>query len=111
VQENREQARASERKSHRRKHQENRDAVLDHYGRACSCCGTTDNLCIDHVNGGGTAHRIALFGSASDSSKLYRWLVRQGFPPGFQVLCMRCNSSKANGPSCRLDHAALRWSA
>ena len=33
--------------------------VLDHYGRACSCCGETEPafLTIDHVNNDGAEHR------------------------------------------------------
>jgi hypothetical protein len=82
-----------------------KDAVLDHYSRACSCCGATDRLTIDHVNGDGKAHRIELFGRSSANLQMYRWLIAQGFPPGFQVLCRPCNSSKGAGAACRLDHA------
>jgi hypothetical protein len=90
----------------RRQHQAARDAVLDHYGRSCACCGSAEDLGIDHVNGGGNAHRIALFGRAAESTKMYRWLIRNGFPAGYQILCGPCNSSKAGGAACRLDHAA-----
>jgi hypothetical protein len=85
-----------------------RDAVLDHYGRVCACpgCGATEDLVIDHVNGDGKAHRIKVFGiTDSGSYRMYRWLIRNGFPEDFQVLCNRCNSSKNNGPACRLNHA------
>ena len=80
--------------------------MLDHYGRSCACCGSAEDLGIDHVNGGGNAHRIALFGRAAESTKMYRWLIRNGFPAGYQILCGPCNSSKAGGAACRLDHAA-----
>jgi hypothetical protein len=91
-------------KSHRQR-RELRDAVLDHYGRACACCGSAENLSVDHVNGGGGAHRTELFGRRSvQSTMMYRWLAAQGFPEGYQVLCMPCNSSKQEGLACRLDH-------
>ena len=84
-----------------------RAAVLGRYGNRCACCGTTDDLTIDHVGGGGQAHRIALFGrSDTGSAAFYRWLIAQGFPPGYQTLCRPCNASKFDGEACRLDHAA-----
>jgi hypothetical protein len=82
-----------------------RDAVFGHYGRACACCGSAENLVIDHVAGGGAAHRIEL-NLVSGGVRFYRWLIAQGFPDGYQALCSRCNSSKGEGTACRLDHAA-----
>ncbi len=38
---------------------------------------------------------------------MYRWLIRNGFPEGFQTLCMPCNSSKRDGDRCRLGHAEM----
>jgi hypothetical protein len=97
-----------ERENSRRARQAARDAVLDHYGRVCACpgCGATKRLTIDHVNGDGKAHRIALFGYNAESYRMYRWLIEQGFPDGFQVLCGPCNSSKKNGQACHLNHTA-----
>lgn len=86
-----------------------RRAVLAHYGKVCACpgCGSTEDLGIDHVHGDGASHRLELTGRKDASVDVWRWLVAQGFPPGFQTLCRRCNSSKLNGPACRLDHEAL----
>jgi hypothetical protein len=82
-----------------------RAAVFAHYGTSCSCpgCGTTENLQIDHVNGGGDAHRrrVRRYGHA-----FWRWLVEQGFPPEYQTHCQPCNISKGAGPACRRDHSA-----
>jgi hypothetical protein len=85
-----------------------REKVFGHYGRACSCCGATEDLTIDHVNGDGGQHRLELFGSslAPAGTRFYRWLVKQGLPPGYQTLCRRCNISKQRGARCRLDHSA-----
>lgn len=64
--------------------------VIDVYGGECSCCSEhrLEFLSIDHVNGGGNKHRKELnrWGNG-----FYHWLVSEGFPDGFQVLCMNCN--------------------
>jgi len=75
-----------------------RQQVLNHYGRQCACCGEANELflTIDHVNNDGSAHRKEIGQSA-----IYRWLVRNGFPPGFQTLCYNCNLGKrVNGGVC-----------
>lgn len=79
--------------------QSNRQRVLAHYGTTCACCGSTAQLAIDHVNGDGAEHRQAVPSHHFDA-----WLIEQGFPPGFQTLCRRCNSSKGTGPRCVLSH-------
>lgn len=80
--------------------------VLARYGQACACCGTADDLTIDHINGDGAAHRLALYGDpcAGTGDRFHRWLIANHFPPGYQVLCRRCGSSKQAGERCRLDH-------
>jgi hypothetical protein len=80
-----------------------RDTVADHYGRTCACCGSTDRLTIDHVNGDGRERRLVI-----GPGRLYRWLVRNGLPAGFQTLCFPCNRSKGSGESCRLDHVGTQ---
>ena len=57
----------------------------------CACCGESmfEFLSIDHIGGGGKAHRKKIGGS----SYLYSWLERNGFPEGFQVLCHNCNQA------------------
>jgi len=84
-----------------------RAAVFAHYGESCSCCGTTDDLGIDHVNGDGKEQRIALFGLNPVSGRMYRWIIEQGFPEGFQTMCRPCNTSKGVGSACRLYHGIL----
>ena len=69
-----------------------RDEVLAAYGGPkCVCCGTTDLdvLQIDHIDGGGTQHLKEI------GHNIYAWLRKQGFPPGYQVLCANCNTKKA----------------
>jgi len=93
----------------KRANQQLRATVFDRYGDACACCQSTANLGIDHVDGNGRAHRDELFGRGGGRAsgyEFYVWLIKSGFPEGFQILCGPCNASKQKGPSCRLDHAA-----
>lgn len=66
--------------------------VLKHYGNgkvACVKCGFSniDALSIDHIEGGGTAHKKHL---GSLGNTFYIWLIRNNYPKGFQTLCMNC---------------------
>ncbi len=73
--------------------------IFGHYGMACAHCEESrfEALSIDHVNGGGNAHR-RLIGAMTSNMALYRWLKSQGFPPGFQTLCVLCNILKGRRP-------------
>ena len=84
-----------------------RAQVLAHYGRECACCGTTDRLTIDHVNGDGGQHRAEI---GNGTAALDTWLIRHGFPDGFQTLCLPCNQSKGTGQRCRLEHETAEQS-
>lgn len=69
-----------------------------HYGGArCACCGEerAEFLAIDHIHGGGNRHR-----KRCKIGKMYPWLKRNGYPPGFQVLCFNCNQAKSSGGEC-----------
>jgi hypothetical protein len=81
-----------------------RAAVFAAYGQSCACCGTTEQLTIDHVRGDGAEHHRALFGRQMSGVHLYSHLIRQGYPEGFQTLCMPCNRGKGQGEACRLNH-------
>ena len=73
--------------------------VLGHYGKdgkpVCTVCGESRVLCltIDHINGGGMKHRKLVTGG-SGGSRFYYWLKRQGYPEGYQTLCMNDNFLK-----------------
>lgn len=64
-----------------------------HYGNKCSCCGEKEIsfLTIDHIHGFGNIHRIKLFKHNVGGVHMYRWLQRNNYPAGFQILCMNCN--------------------
>lgn len=73
------------------------------YGGTCTCCGEKNLafLVMDHINGGGTAHRRDLrLGGYRGGDALYRWLRRMNYPDGFQVLCANCNMAKERKEGC-----------
>jgi hypothetical protein len=52
----------------------------------------------DHIDNNGAEHKRTLFGAANTSQRLYAWLRRNEYPPGFQVLCWNHNASKQFSP-------------
>lgn len=81
------------------------NAAMEHYSGAqprCACCGETerDFLVMDHVEGHGNEHRRKTFGRIQGGWQFYKWLVKEGFPQGFQVLCYNCNASKGKHGKC-----------
>lgn len=87
----------------RQVHSRNRTAVFDHYGWSCRCCGSTERLTIDHVNGDG---RRRMDEERPSSTWMYYLIIKNGFPEDLQTLCDPCNQSKRRGNRCRLDHQA-----
>lgn len=82
-------------------------AVFLHYSKTdpphCMCNGClwhTENcvaenlivLSIDHINGDGGKHRKEL--NIHGGKEFYKWLVKNNYPEGYQVLCMNCQWSK-----------------
>lgn len=75
--------------------QRNRQQVYEAYGGAfCACCGESEPrfLTLDHIANDGAEHRKAV--RASGPAHMYTWLIKNNFPPGFQVLCWNCNLGK-----------------
>lgn len=76
--------------------------VFEAYGGfECACCGETEPkfLSIDHINNDG--YQMRKDGEHGSGYGLYIWLKREGYPEGFQVLCMNCQHGKArNGGIC-----------
>lgn len=73
-----------------------RTAAIAYYSggtNACSCCGETtyEFLAIDHVRGGGNAHKKAIKRAGTN---YYRWLAKNGYPDGLRVLCHNCNCAR-----------------
>lgn len=65
--------------------------AVKHYGGKCACCGESEMnfLCIDHVGGGGNAHRKVI-----STKSIGEWLYANDYPTGFQVLCHNCNMAE-----------------
>jgi hypothetical protein len=82
--------------------------VIEAYGGRCNCPGChvvhAELLTVDHVNGDGAEHRRSLGKSTRD---MYWWIVKNGFPDDFQLLCGSCNMAKRDNDKCPLagqDH-------
>lgn len=63
-------------------------------GIKCACCSEDilDLLTIDHVGGGGAKHRRDE--SIAGSLQLYKWIIKNKFPSGFEVVCFNCNCGR-----------------
>lgn len=86
--------------------------VLDHYGQKCNCpcgCGVTkfEWLTIDHINNDGAEQRRALKREGKTNSNQYARAIKAGFPNDLQILCMNCNSAKANYGGCNSEGLLL----
>lgn len=77
-----------------------RAEAVAHYGGRCTCCGESELrfLAIDHIDGGGNAHRREI--GVTGAQAFYRWLQRAGYPAGFRILCANCNQATAYGLEC-----------
>lgn len=79
--------------------------VMSHYSSTetlrCAMCGIEDVriLCIDHISGNGAEQRRTVNGvPRSLGAPFYRWLRRNNYPTGYQILCLNCNVIK------RIEH-------
>ena len=66
--------------------------VLTHYGTSRLACATCDEgrlacLSLDHIDNSGASHRRSL---GKEGMAFYRWIKEQGYPQGYQTLCMNC---------------------
>jgi len=78
------------------------NTIMAYGGYKCNCCGETEPLflTIDHINNDGANHRRAVKKSSPGNGKggstaVYKWLRDNGYPKGFQILCMNCNFGKS----------------
>lgn len=83
-----------------------RDIVFEAYGGPqCNCCGekTIEFLTLDHINNDGAEHRRKISngrGRGGGGSAMHRWLIRNEFPEGIQVLCANCQLGKQSNGIC-----------
>lgn len=89
--------------------------AIRHYSNGtnrCACCEEDhiQFLVIDHINGGGNAHRRAVRKRGIMSGNdIYLWLKRSKYPVGYRVLCDNCNSARGRYGKCpHEDEAVLR---
>ena len=73
-----------------------KEEVLTHYGGdklACVWCGFDDirALSLDHMNNDG--YRVRKYREFTGDS-IYYYLKKQGYPTGYQTLCMNCQFIK-----------------
>lgn len=83
------------------KRKSDRDTIYKAYGNKCACCGETNPkfFTIDHVNNDGHIERKS--GKYTNGSMFYRQIVKDRFPPNYQILCYNCNLGRArNGGIC-----------
>lgn len=69
----------------------------------CCCCGERhyEFLALDHIHNNGAQERKSKKGRPQYSNMaIMARLVRQNFPPGYQVLCHNCNCAKGWFGSC-----------
>jgi hypothetical protein len=67
-------------------------------GAICNCCGE-ENICfleMDHIHNNGNIMRKA----DSRHYNICRWLRRNNYPQGYQVLCSNCNYGKRIAGTC-----------
>lgn len=69
------------------------DVFFTYGGYICVCCGETELffLTIDHIEENGGIHRKEIH---QKGRNFYRWLRKNNYPDGFQVLCFNCNVGK-----------------
>lgn len=75
-----------------KKYKEMKKEIIQAYGGQCATCGFDDPraLCIDHVEGGGIQER-----KKTTPASFLRKIIKNNFPPEYQVLCANCNQIKA----------------
>ena len=100
------ESRALKRKYDIEKRVELRESIINHYTRGQMCCAKCGEnkycvLQIDHKFGGGGRHKREV--NCVDSIAFYKWIVRNNFPKGLQILCANCNTLKRyrNGECCK----------
>lgn len=74
---------------------ERRRIVFEHYGNACTCCGSDipEFLELHHLDGNGRQHRKEVLRSAGHL--YYHWLIKNNFPTDIRLclLCGNCHGS------------------
>lgn len=80
--------------------QELKKKCINYYSNGtmeCACCKESiiEFLSINHINNDGAEHRRKI-----GKRNIYTWLIKNNFPPGFDVKCMNCNFVERYGNLC-----------
>jgi len=86
-------------KHQKEQRQKHRLIVIEHYSNGtmqCNCCGEKhiEFLTIDHIDCGKMIHNKNKKSHNFCGFHLYRWLIKNNYPKGYQVLCFNCNCGK-----------------
>ena len=82
-----------------KRRQDYKRTVIKYYSNdtnQCMCKNCNENnlefMTIDHIDGEGSQERKKL-GWRGSGVNFYKYLIEQGLPDGYRVLCMNCNFS------------------
>ena len=83
------------------------DEMFTAYGGQCVCCGITRRtfLELDHVNNDGTEDRRSR--GVSGGFPVATKLRKEGWPPGYQLLCANYHSEKTKLGRCFCSDSAF----
>ena len=75
-----------------------RREALEAYGNICTCCGSTEDAQIDHIN--------PKLDSKSRNNIIFLSRIKaEGYPKDkYQLLCIPCHESKGVSDRCHVDH-------
>jgi len=82
---------------YRKKRKELRFKIIKHYSKGKMCCAQCGEkkICVLHldlIKGRGLQYRLKM--GCDSSISFFRWIVKNNFPSGFQILCVNCNLVK-----------------
>lgn len=109
-QKNKEQLKAQNKSKAKERHLQNKIDVVTHYSNGTMACAnpfgehkepytTFEALTADHINNDGAEQRRKFFkqNQRGTGSLFYRWLIKNNYPEGIQILCMNCQFIKQFG--------------
>ncbi len=68
-------------------YQKTKNRVIEHYSMGtmvCSCCGSPNDLTVNHID--------SVRSNDLSGNTLYRYLVKNRFPEGYDIRCWLCNT-------------------